>query len=116
MPLHPEPFSISVDDRDARAHVVVRGELDIATAPDLEAALLDCLDRCAHLVVDLRELGFIDSSGVRVLIAAHARAGRDAKRLSVVRPGAATEVDKVIDISGLDAEIEIVQDPGSLEG
>jgi anti-sigma B factor antagonist/stage II sporulation protein AA (anti-sigma F factor antagonist) len=58
--------------------VAVRGELDIATAPRLEAALSDA--SAASVRVDLRGLTFTDSTGVRALLQAteDARAaGRD---------------------------------------
>ena len=73
MAFDPTGFSISTSDRDGRAVVVIRGELDLATAPDLEAALPERLDAGQDVVVDLRELEFMDSTGLRVLVAAHAR-------------------------------------------
>ena len=86
MAFDPTGFSISISDRDGRAVVVIRGELDLATAPDLEAALTERLDAGQDVVVDLRELAFLDSTGLRVLVASHIRAeGGDASFL-IVRP------------------------------
>ena len=73
MAFDPTGFSISISDRDGRAVVVIRGELDLATAPDLEAALTGRLDAGQDVVVDLRELAFMDSTGLRVLVASHVR-------------------------------------------
>jgi anti-sigma B factor antagonist len=51
------------------AVVVVDGELDIYTAPQLAKALMKCLDEGAvRLVVDLSAVPFIDSSGLGVLV------------------------------------------------
>lgn len=49
--------------------VSLRGEMDIATAPDI-TTYLDALTRAAPdgLLIDLREVVFMDSAGVRVLI------------------------------------------------
>ncbi len=53
----------------------------------------------------------MDSSGVRLIVSAHARAGRDGERFAVVRPGPGSEVARIIDVSGLDAELRLVDDP-----
>jgi anti-anti-sigma factor len=53
------------------------GELDIATAPALEQLLAELeRDRWPTVVLDLRHLSFIDSSGIRALLAANRRIGR----------------------------------------
>ena len=62
MAFDPTGFSISISDRDGRSVVVIRGELDLATAPELEAALR-APRRGREVVVDLRELAFMDSTG-----------------------------------------------------
>jgi anti-anti-sigma factor len=56
--------------------VVVTGEVDMATAPALHAALLDALNDHAPAVVDLNlsACTFLDCSGIRVLVSAHATA------------------------------------------
>jgi anti-sigma B factor antagonist len=107
----PDDFSISAEDRDGRAHLSLRGELDLATAPELEELLNSRVDSGQEVVVDLRGLEFMDSSGIRVLVAAHARAGRTGGRLVVVRPRPNSAVAKIVEISGLDGELTIVDDP-----
>jgi len=107
----PEEFAIAADERDGRAHLVLRGELDLATAPQLEDLVNERLDAGQEVVVDLRALEFMDSSGIRVLVAAHARAGRTGTRIVVVRPPRTSAVAKIIDVSGLDGELNIVDDP-----
>ncbi|MEA2290457.1 MAG: hypothetical protein QOD55_2454 [Solirubrobacteraceae bacterium] len=106
----PEDFAIAADERDGRVHVTLRGELDLATAPELEELLEARIDD-GEVVVDLRDLEFMDSSGVRVLVAAHARAGRAGTRLILVRPARGSAVSKIIDVSGLDGELTLVDDP-----
>jgi anti-sigma B factor antagonist len=109
----PEEFSIAESDRDGRAHLTLRGELDLATAPELENLVNERLDAGREVVVDLRGLEFMDSSGIRVLVAGHARAARTGARLFVVRPGADSAVAKIIEVSGLDGELNIVDDPAN---
>ncbi|MCW2989631.1 MAG: Anti-sigma factor antagonist (spoIIAA-2) Anti-sigma factor antagonist RsbV [Solirubrobacterales bacterium] len=67
--------------------IVVTGEIDIPTAPALTAQISRALRRSpATLLVDLREVGFIDSCGVHLLTEAHHRAVAGRTRLVVLRP------------------------------
>ena len=104
----PEEFAMSVDERGGRVYVTLRGELDIATAPELEQLVNERLDGGQEVVVDLRGLDFMDSSGIRVLVAAHARAGRTGTRVIVVRPAPSSAVAKIVEVSGLDGELDFV--------
>jgi anti-sigma B factor antagonist len=57
-------------DEHGREVVMVKGEIDVATSPALREELYATIDRGARtLVVDLSQLGFIDSSGLGVLVA-----------------------------------------------
>ena len=57
-------------------HVVrVKGELDAATAPTLQARLADTVERAeGRIVIDLTEVPFVDSSGLGALVAVRKRA------------------------------------------
>jgi anti-anti-sigma factor len=107
----PEDFSISAADLDGRAHLTLRGELDLATAPELEQLVNERIDASQEVVVDLRGLEFMDSSGIRVLVAAHARAGRIGTRVFVVRPEPGSAVAKIVEVAGLDRELNILDHP-----
>jgi anti-sigma B factor antagonist len=107
----PEEFSISAADRDGRAHLTLRGELDLATAPELEQLVNERIDGSQEVVIDLRGLDFMDSSGIRVLVAAHARAGRAGARLFIVRPEPGSAVAKILEVAGLDGELNLLDDP-----
>ncbi len=106
----PEPFSVTVDRNDTQAVVVVRGELDLATAPQLEAALLPGLRDGGSAVLDLRGLEFMDSTGVRVIVAAHHAAQEHGGSLALVRTEPDGPVARVLEISGLDAVLKLVDD------
>lgn len=83
----PPRFTLDVRGA-ARAvtRVIPRGELDIATAPELEGWLEDLRRERADVVVELSELTFIDSAGIRVLVRAREQARRSRTRLRV-KPG-----------------------------
>jgi|SRR3954452_9131870 len=107
----PEDFSIAASDIDGRAHLTLRGELDLATAPELEQLVNEHIDSAREVVVDLRGLEFMDSSGIRVLVAAHARAGRTGTRVFIVRPASGSAVAKIVEVAGLDRELNLLDDP-----
>jgi anti-anti-sigma factor len=106
----PEEFAISTAEVDGRAHVTLRGELDLATAPDLEAALSDLLDAGQDVVVDLRELAFLDSTGLRVLAAADARVEGREQQFLIVRPRPGATIEKILAISGVESVLDLIDD------
>ena len=67
----------------ARVHVA--GELDVATAPQLEGTLRDAEQQARLVVLDLRELTFMDCAGVHLLVDASTRARTRGDRLVVLR-------------------------------
>jgi anti-sigma B factor antagonist len=104
-------FSIETREQGERLVVCPRGELDLATAPDLEQLVLGRLADGGQVVLDLRELSFMDSSGVRVLITAHARATGDGESaLTIVRPARGGPVDRIIEVSGIDRALRLVDE------
>ena len=106
----PEPFSVAVEQDGTRAVVAVRGELDLATAPQLESALLPGLRDGGSAVLDLRGLEFMDSTGVRVIVAAHHAAEEHGGSFVLVRTEPDGPVARVLEISGLDAILKLVDD------
>jgi anti-anti-sigma factor len=81
--------------------VAVAGEVDMATAPGLHAALLDALavHRPAVIDVDLSACTFLDCSGIRVLIAAHTTAQASGCQMRVSHPRCLVRL--VLEVTGL---------------
>jgi anti-sigma B factor antagonist len=80
--------------------LVVRGELDVYSAPALDAAVDQALeDGARSLVIDLGEVGFIDSSGLRSMIRARKQAGSSPDAVRIRNPQPATV--RLLDITGL---------------
>jgi anti-anti-sigma factor len=111
MSTDPTGFSIAEQERGGRAVVVPRGELDLATAPRLDEVVHAHLGAGHDVVVDLRELDFMDSTGLRVLVAAHARARTDGTRFAITRPKEGGAVARILTIAGIDTELEFVDEP-----
>ena len=63
--------------------VTVAGEIDLATAGDMEKGVLDAEAAGSPLVIDLREVTFIDSTGISVLVGAAARSEERGQRCTV---------------------------------
>lgn len=84
-PLAPDFFCDVQPDRD-QAVVRLAGELDLNVAADVEATVQSLLEiGFARLVVDLRDLSFLDTSGVHAFVSAHESAQRRDAVLSLIR-------------------------------
>ncbi len=106
-----EPFTIDIDEREDRLVLVPHGELDMASAPELEQAIMPRLHEGGWVVLDLRSLDFIDSSGLRVVVGAHRVAEEHGGRFTCVRGVPGSTVHRIVEIAGIDGVIEMVDDP-----
>jgi anti-sigma B factor antagonist len=98
-------FDVVVERRDARLLAAPTGELDVASAPQLIAALRSH-DDYALLVIDLRGLSFMDSSGLRLLVSEQHRAAEGGYELQIVRGGA--EVGRLLRLTRMDERLPFV--------
>ncbi len=99
---------VSVDPQ-ARA-LALEGELDMANASTLtrELETLAAGAGGEPITIDMRELEFIDSTGIAVLVAAYRRADAEGEsRLRFIR-SRATGVQRVMDVTGLEKELPFV--------
>ena len=89
-----------LSEREDEIHTLaLHGELDLATAAKVDDELrrIEATD-AAVILVDLDDLDFIDSTGIRVLITAAARSGRDSR---LVLQCANPRVLRVLDMAGV---------------
>lgn len=91
-------------------HVTLSGDLDLSTAKRAEEAIENA-ERAGRdmVVIDLRGLSFMDSTGLRVIVSADKRAKRSGKRAVIVQGPAA--VRRVFEITRLDERLDIVDTP-----
>jgi anti-anti-sigma factor len=107
-------FATSVERREDAVIVGLTGELDIATEKQAMADFERAMDGCELLVADLRELGFLDSTGVRVLLAVDLQAREKGLRFAVVRGDGV--VARLLEVTRIDQRFPVVDDPDELIG
>jgi anti-anti-sigma factor len=94
----------TTEDGDDRMRISVQGELDIATASELERELRASLSG-GDVVLDLEPVSFMDSSGLRALLVA-SREAREAGRRLLVLPGTG-QVLRVIEMAQVSEHLEL---------
>lgn len=96
-----ETFQVRAEREGARVRVHASGELDIATVPRLEACTHECVEAYAEAVeLDLREVGFIDSTGVRMLLTLAAAGERDGWALTILPSDAVSRIVRLLGLQG----------------
>jgi anti-anti-sigma factor len=107
------PLEIVTEKHEGQTRMALVGELDIASAPRFEEGLTEVeRDTPGVLVLDLRRVDFIDSTGLRAVIGADERARAAGRRFVIIRGPAA--VERVFSVTQLDQRLEIVDDPESV--
>jgi anti-sigma B factor antagonist len=95
-----DPITTSVAHREGVAVVSIGGEIDLSTAPVFEAAITGALDRDPPvLVIELSEVSFMASVGLRILVATHEKVSESAQ-MAIVANNPATS--RPIQLTGLD--------------
>lgn len=83
-----------------------RGEIDLATVEVLEAAVGELVDNgTSRLVIDMTEVTFLDSTGLRALLAAQAQLGELGGALRLVVNGG--PVERLFDIAGVSETLDL---------
>lgn len=92
-------LSLEVIEVSASARLVLRGDLDSASVTAADEALRALLERSfERVIVDLRELDFMDSMGVKFLIDGRDRAQQLGVEIALAYRGGV--VERVLDVSG----------------
>jgi anti-anti-sigma factor len=105
-----KPLEITIENSKGGPRLAVSGELDLASSQELDTQLKQIeASEPELLVLDLRELDFMDSTGLRTVIAADKRAREREARLVVVR--GPEDVDRVFRLTRMDQHLELVDEP-----
>lgn len=110
--------SLSLETRqeeDGAVRIAVGGELDLSTALTFDEEVRRAEDaRPQTIVLDLRRLRFMDSTGLRLIMSAQARARTRGRRLAIVQGSDA--VKRLFRLAGVHRRLEIVDHPNSVLG
>lgn len=104
-------FEVHTSVETDRVVVALVGECDLATREALTEALMAAVEQAPTVVVDLKALRFLDSSGLHGLVTAHRAARERGGRLHVVNAGGS--VATVLALTGLD---ELLRPPAGADG
>ena len=95
----PAGFSIEVRTQQKTIELRLAGELDVATVGQLQTELEMVIDaRVPRIVIDLRRVEFIDSTGLHALLFAHSRAKHEGCQLAII-PGRPA-VQRLFELAG----------------
>ncbi len=105
-------LNVDIEAADGRARIALSGELDISSASRMEDELSTLQAQSPKLLVlDLRELEFMDSTGLRLIVRADEAARAGGTRFVIVR--GPEPVQRVFQIVGLDTRLEMTDAPPS---
>jgi anti-anti-sigma factor len=104
------PLALLGSPVDRAIVLELSGELDLASAPLAEEQLLSVeFEQQRIIVLDLRRLTFMDSTGIALIVRLGRRArGRGARLVVVKGP---QQVQRILQLTGVDEHVEVVVDP-----
>jgi anti-anti-sigma factor len=103
-----EPFRVDVEPARDSVRVSPVGELDIATVDKLEAEVARLRESgFARIVLDLRQVRFIDSTGLRLVLELDAAARADSHQLQVIR--GSDVVHRIFEVTQVSGRLNFVE-------
>jgi anti-sigma B factor antagonist len=102
-------FAIAVQRTGETTRLTLSGELDLARAEQLRDAVTAARAEATHVEIDLRDLSFVDSSGLRALMAVHHDA--EAQGFTYALFAGPPEVHRTFVLTGLDTVFRFAE-PG----
>lgn len=103
-----------VGPADGVVTIAVAGAVDLLTAPSVSEALEAAQQRTRLVVLDLRQVEFLGSAGLSVLVDAARRAGESDGKLAILATNHA--VIRAVQVTGLDALLRLFADPDEAAG
>jgi anti-anti-sigma factor len=106
---------LRIETRSEQDRVVLalHGELDLVGAPLLQSEVESEVVEAAPLIVlDLEDLQFIDSSGLRVILSTHERARERGQAFALTQ--GSHQVQRLLSIAGVSGHLQIIASPDEL--
>jgi anti-sigma B factor antagonist len=106
-------FRVKLRTEDRASVLAISGELDLSSTPELEGHLAEAFRSDAKVViVDLRQLEFIDSTGLSVLVKADQQAQAAGCEFGIVNGGA--QVRRLLSLTGVTERLRVAEEPEEL--
>jgi anti-sigma B factor antagonist len=103
-------FRVDVRTEGEATVIAVSGELDLASSPMLEERIAQAFASPSPLLIlDLRELEFMDSTGLSVLIRAHQTAQEADRKLYLVK--GPPQVQRLLSLTGVGERLSVLETP-----
>ena len=99
-------MNITKNSKDSQLVLSIEGRLDTTTAPQLESELTNSLDNVKELIIDIENLAYISSAGLRVLLKAQKIMN---KQGSMEVRNASSEIQDIFEVTGFDEILNIVK-------
>jgi anti-sigma B factor antagonist len=109
--------SLSLETRQEgdAVRIAVAGELDLSSALTFDEEMRRAEDKLPRtIVLDLRRLRFLDSTGLRLIMSAQSRARTRGRRLAIVQGG--EPVRRLFRLAGVNRRLDIIDDPSAVVG
>jgi anti-anti-sigma factor len=109
--------SLSLETRQEgdSVRIAVAGELDLSSALTFDEEMRRAENKLPRtIVLDLRRLRFLDSTGLRLIMSAQSRARTRGRRLAIVQGG--EPVRRLFRLAGVNRRLDIVDDPSAVAG
>lgn len=103
---------LQIDRRSEQDRIVLalHGELDLVGAPLLQSEIeAAAVEQAPMIVLDLEDLQFIDSSGLRVILSAHERARERGQTFALTR--GSQQVQRLLSIAGVSGHLTVLASP-----
>ena len=106
-------FRVDTRNEGRAAVIMVGGELDLSSSAALEEELTKVAGSgVALLIIDLRELEFMDSTGLSTLVKAHQRADEAGQEFALVR--GPQQVQRLLSLTGVEERLTFADTPEEL--
>ena len=106
-------FDLQTSEEAYGSRTALSGDIDLSTVEDVESGLRSAIDGgSGAIVLDLRQVSFLDSSGLRLILRLHKDLGEAGRRLVLVQ--GPRRVARVFELTGAEDQFEIVADPSEI--
>ena len=106
-------LSLETREEGEQVRIALAGELDLSSALTFDDEVRRAEERLPDtLVLDLRKLRFMDSTGLRLIMSAHSRAKTRGRRLAIVL--GSDPVKRLFRLAGVNRRLDIVDHPSAV--